>query len=248
LTAPAQKRINKQERPPASQGRPEMPDIILHQWEISPYCGKVRRILAFKGLPFSVREYSGWKIAQVGRLSKVGKLPVLEYEGELIQDSTVIAKFIEKKHPDPLLYPLDGMAAHLAHVFEDWADESLYWYEVYFRFMYPEAADAAFSVIQKGRPAYEKKLILMAAIPMMRRKLKAQGLGRYEPELVTQHFMAHVQHLEGILAAQPWLVGESCTIADIAVAAQLAEVRRTSHLGGALDRFPALSAWLNKLG
>lgn len=225
-----------------------MPEIVLHQWEISPYCGKVRRILRFKGLPFSTLEYSGVKMLQTGRLSAVGKLPVLEYDGELIQDSTAIAEYLERKHPEPPLYPKTGMAAHLAHVFEDWADESLYWYEVYFRFMYPEAADKAISVIQEGRPAYEKSLLLAAAMPMMKHKLKQQGIGRYAPEQVTQHFMAHLEHLEGILAAQLWLVGESCTIADIAVGSQLAEVLRTSHLASAFERFPALSNWLERLG
>jgi len=225
-----------------------MPEIILHQWEVSPYCGKVRRILAFKGLAFSTLEYAGWKIQQPGKLSKVGKLPVLEYDGEMIQDSSVIGQFLEKKHPTPALYPASGMASHLAHVFEDWADESLYWYEVYLRFMYPEAADQAFEVIQRGRPAYEKKLLLLAAVPMMRRKLKEQGLGRYPREQVVQQFMGHVEHLEGILAAQPWLVGDACSIADIAVASQLAEVRRTSHLADAIMRYPAVAAWLEKLG
>lgn len=224
-----------------------MTEIILHQWEISPYCGKVRRILKFKGLPFSTREYSGWLAMQTGRLSKVGKLPVLEYDGELIQDSTAIAEFLERKHPEPPLYPKSGMPAHLAHVFEDWADESLYWYEVYFRFMWPKAADQAFSVIQEGRPAYEKPLLVAAAIPMMRHKLKQQGLGRYTPEQVTQQFMGHLEHLEGILGAQSWLVGDSCTIADISVASQLAEVKRTSHLATTMERFTALSAWLKQL-
>lgn len=225
-----------------------MPDIILHQWEISPFCGKVRRILKAKGLPFSTREYSGWLAMQTGKLSKVGKLPVLEYDGELIQDSTVIAEFLERKHPEPPLIPKSGMAAHMVHVFEDWADESLYWYEVYFRFMWQDAADKAFTVIQEGRPAYEKPLLLAAALPMYRHKLKQQGLGRYTPEQVTQQFMGHLEHIEGILAEQPWLVGESCTLADIAVGSQLAEVKRTSHLASTMDRFTATSAWLAKLG
>ena len=225
-----------------------MPEIILHQWEVSPFCGKVRRILALKGLAFSTLEYSGWKIQQPGKLSAVGKLPVLEYDGELVQDSTVIARFLEKKHPEPALIPKTGMAAHLAHVFEDWADESLYWYEVYLRFMYPEAADQAFSIIQRGRPSYEKKLLLLAGTPMMRRKLKEQGLGRYPREQVVQQFMEHVEHLEGILSQQPWLVGDAVTIADVAVASQLAEVRRTSHLAEAIMRYPSVAAWLQKLG
>ena len=225
-----------------------MPHIVLHQWEISPFCGKVRRILAFKGLDYEVREYNGWKVLSAGRLSPAGKLPVLEYDGEMIQDSSRIARFLEERHPEPALFPAAGMAAHLAHVFEDWADESLYWYEVYFRFMWPEGAAKAFAVIQQGRPAWETALIVKSAIPMMRQKLRAQGIGKYDADTVTGQFFGHLAHLEGILAAQPWLVGTQCTIADIAVASQLAEVQRTSHLASRFGDYPALSAWLQKIG
>lgn len=224
-----------------------MPDIILHQWEISPFCGKVRRILQFKGLPFSTREYNGLQMTRASRLSPAGKLPVLEYDGELIQDSTVIAQFLEAKHPEPVLFPAVGMAAHLAHVFEDWADESLYWYEVYFRFMFQEAADKSVLLLREGRPAYEKALLSLSVVPLMKHKLAQQGLGRYPTEQVTQQFIAHLQHLEGILSEQDWLVGEHCSIADIAVVAQLAEVYRTSHLQAAFSRFPALTAWMQRL-
>ena len=225
-----------------------MPDIILHQWEISPFCGKVRRILDFKGLEYSVRDYTGWRVMAAGKLSQAGKLPVLEYDGQMIQDSSCIAAFLEEKHPEPALFPKSGRAAHLAHVFEDWADESLYWYEVYFRFMWPEGAAKAFNIMQQGRPAWETALITKSAIPMMRQKLRAQGIGKYDKETVTAQFLEHLQHLDGLLAEEKWLAGDSCSIADIAVASQLAEVQRTSHLASRFQDYPALSAWLARIG
>lgn len=225
-----------------------MPEIILHQWEISPFCGKVRRLLRHKGLAFEVLEYNGLKVLGAGKLSPAGKLPVLEYDGQLVQDSSRIAVFLEEKHPQPPLIPRSGRDAHLAHVFEDWADESLYWYEVYFRFMWKEAADKAFSVIQQGRPAYEKPLIVASAIPLMRQKLRAQGLGKYDAETVTAQFLSHLAHLEGLLSEDAWLVGKHCTVADIAVAAQLAEVKRTSHLAPRFADYPRLQEWLARVG
>ena len=225
-----------------------MPEIILHQWEISPYCGKVRRLLRHKGLPFQVREYNGLRVLAAGKLSPAGKLPVLEYDGERIQDSSRIAAFIEERHPEPALIPKSGREAHLVHIFEDWADESLYWYEVYFRFMWTEAADKAFAVIQQGRPAWEKKLIVTSAVPMMRQKLRAQGIGKYDAATVTGQFLEHLRHLEGLLAEGDWLVGGQCTLADIAVVSQLAEVKRTSHLAPRFADFPRVSAWMARVG
>lgn len=225
-----------------------MPRIVLHQWEISPYCHKVRLLLKHKGLAFDVIEYSGLKALGVGRLSSAGKLPVLAYDGEMIQDSSAIARFLEQRHPEPALFPADPREAHLAHLLEDWADESLYWYEVYFRAMYPEALRQAFEIVQRGRPAWELPVMLKAAGLALRHKVREQGLGKYDRETVTAQFLAHLAHLDGILAQQAWLAGGTrISIADIATAAQLAEVRRTSHLAARYGEFPALSAWLERV-
>ena len=135
------------------------PRIVLHQWEISPFCGKVRRILQLKGLAYEVVEYGGLKALAAAKLSPVGKLPVLEYNGEKIQDSSAIARFLEACHPAPALFPADPAEAAQAHFLEDWADESLYWFEVYFRFMFPDATRRTLEIMQRGRPAWEMPVI-----------------------------------------------------------------------------------------
>src|SRR5262245_53682075 len=136
-----------------------MPAIVLHQWVISPFCGKVRRILEHKGLAYTVVNYNGLRARKASGLSSVGKLPVIDYDGERIQDSSDIAAFLEKKHPAQPLYPADPEQRAMAHVWEDWADESLFWFEVYQRFMYREAREAAARALSEGRPAFERMLI-----------------------------------------------------------------------------------------
>lgn len=55
-----------------------MSTVVLHQWEISPFCKKVARMLQFKGIAFETVNYNGVLGAKVPRLSKVGKVPVLD--------------------------------------------------------------------------------------------------------------------------------------------------------------------------
>src|SRR5512139_1815666 len=57
-----------------------MPDIVLHEWAISPFCGKVRKVLAFKGLPYRIEDYGGFRALKARGLSRSGKLPVLDYD------------------------------------------------------------------------------------------------------------------------------------------------------------------------
>ncbi|WP_228149159.1 glutathione S-transferase N-terminal domain-containing protein, partial [Acinetobacter baumannii] len=46
-----------------------MSDIILHQWEISPFCQKVARALKFKGIPYETINYNGILGAKVPLLT-----------------------------------------------------------------------------------------------------------------------------------------------------------------------------------
>jgi glutathione S-transferase len=221
-----------------------MPVIVLHQWVISPFCGKVRRILEHKGLAYEVVNYNGLKARKASGLSGVGKLPVLDYDGERIQDSSDIAAFLEGKHPDPPIFPADPELRARAHIWEDWADESLYWFEVYQRFMYPEAREKAAALLAEGRPALERVLLARVLKRMYAKKLAGQGLGRMTPERVEQKLLGHVDTLETLLGRRKWLVGDGRTIADIAVASQLAEVMRSSHLAPEIGKRAKLTEWL----
>lgn len=221
-----------------------MPAIVLHQWEISPFCGKVRRILEHKGLPYEAVSYNGLRALKATGLSSVGKLPVLDYDGERVQDSSDIAAFLEERHPEPPLFPADPEARALAKIWEDWADESLYWFEIHQRFLYDDARAQATALLTAGRPAIERAVMARVLKGLYRKKLVAQGLGRMAPERVEQKLLGHVDTLEGLLARREWLVGDRRSIADIAVASQLAEILRSSHLAPEIRKRPRVTEWL----
>lgn len=221
--------------------------LVLHQWEISPFCGKVRRMLRFKDLDFEVVDYNGLRARHAKKLTGPGKLPVLEAGGEMIADSSAIADYLERRHPEPSMWPVNDADRHLAHFFEDWADESLYWFEVYFRFAYPEARDRAIDELCAGRPAWEKPVLRRAIERIYRGKLAAQGLARYPREHIERRFFEHLDHLEGRLAQRHHLAGPTASIADIAVASQLAEVQRTATIADRVtEGRPALARWLER--
>ena len=133
-----------------------------------------------------------------------------------------------------------------AQIWEDWADESLFWFEVHQQFMYPEARAKAAEKLSEGRPAFERVLIQGAVKRIYSKRLKAQGLGRLTPERVEQRLLGHVDTLETLLGRRKWLVGDDRTIADIAVASQLAEIASGSHLAPEIARRAKVTEWLSR--
>ena len=79
-----------------------------------PILSKISRVLKFKGIPFDTVNYNGILGAKVPLLSKVGKVPVIDHNGQRIQDSTRIARYLDEAFPDtPRLYPEDPNQKHL---------------------------------------------------------------------------------------------------------------------------------------
>lgn len=221
--------------------------IVLHQWEISPFCRKVARALDFKGLRYETVNYNGLRGMLALRLSPVGKLPVVDFGGQRVQDSTRIARTLDERFPDPPLYPADAQQRALAELWEDWADEVLYWFEVYFRVNDADALAQAVAISSEGRAAFERLPTKLTLKLMLRQMLRGQGLGRMARADVEAEFGRHLDRIETLLTPAGWLVGESKTLADIAVGSQLLEVVRTSPQQSEIERRPRLWAWLQRI-
>jgi glutathione S-transferase len=220
------------------------PDIVLHEWAISPFCAKVRKVLDLKGLPYRRVSYNGLRALKVRAVSPTGKLPVLEYDGERFVDSSNIARMLDERHPGRPILPAD-VDRHLAHLLEDWADESLYFFELWERVFDPVGIGRMVELLCEGRPRYERFFVRLA-LGRYRRALVAQGLGRSPPDEVHRQLRAHLDALEGRLQGTRWLAGPAPSIADIAVAAQPEELARTSPRASEVLGRPRLEEWLQR--
>jgi glutathione S-transferase len=223
-----------------------MPKVVLHQWEMSPFCNKTRRCLKHKGVDYSVVNYNGLLAMRASALSKVGKLPVLDWDGERVQDSGRIAEFLDEKVSSKPLYPKDRIALAEARYWEDWAGQSLYFYEIYFRMLDPVSLERGLDLIAEGRPRYERAILKFVFKRRYPRKLREQGLARMDRAEVEQRFFTLLDDLEVLLERRPYLVGDALSIADISVAAQLDELNRTSELRSRVLAYPYIKSWLER--
>ena len=159
--------------------------IRLHQFEISPYCDKIRRVLHVKWQTFHIVEVPLARAPfHVKKLSPAGKLPVLEHDGQVVADSTDIAHYLESQFPEPALLPADPRERALCHVLEDWADESLYFYEMRLRFTLPHNAKRWIPALVAHDGAALKALAPLVLPRALRSQTRSQGVGRRPVEQV----------------------------------------------------------------
>jgi glutathione S-transferase len=102
--------------------------ITLYDFPRSPYCQKVRLVLAEKDLSYDKIFVDLIKSEQKApdflRLNPYGKVPVLIDDDEVIYDSTVINEYLEDEYPHPPLMPEQSSERARARMFEDFADTS----------------------------------------------------------------------------------------------------------------------------
>ena len=203
-----------------------MADVKLYQFgpiadraSASPFCVKLHYALRYKRLPFEIVNLAN--PSEVKRYNPRGKLPVLGYDGKLILDSTDAVRFIEQYHPEPPLYPRNERERAYSLLLEDWADQSLYWHIVYENWLIDDQFERFAAEILKPLPAPLRPLIKIIARKQTRANLRGQGLGRINPEEHRKKLCDSLDWLNEI-ANGTFLCGTELSIADLAVAAQIA--------------------------
>jgi glutathione S-transferase len=222
--------------------------IKLYQLEMSPFCDKVRRILHWKRQPYEVKNLKLLEtVTRLPRMNPVGKVPTLEHDGHVIFDSTDIAHYLEERFPDPPLVPGAPEERALCHLLEDWADESLYFYEARLRFTFAKNITRTAELLTANESGLMKTLGAIAGPRSVRRILAKQGVGLKSEEAVLRDVGRHVEAVAGWLGTRDWLVGGALSLADISVYAQLACIRSTDEGEKILAAQPTVLSWMERV-
>jgi len=99
--------------------------IKLFQSQTSMFCEKVRIVFALKKVPYEIIDVRKDDRKSLIEYTGQRKVPSMNYNGECIIDSTVIAARLEKDHPTNSIYPEGAANKGLCLALEDWSDEVL---------------------------------------------------------------------------------------------------------------------------
>ena len=99
--------------------------IRLFQSQTSMFCEKVRIVLALKKVPYEVVDVKKDDRKSLIEFSGQRKVPVMDYDGQCVIDSTFISALLEQKYSQSSIYPSGTSDKGLCLMLEDWSDEVL---------------------------------------------------------------------------------------------------------------------------
>ena len=170
---------------------------LYHLW-LSPYCRKVRIVLAEKKIDYLLETENTWlRRREFLAINPAGEVPVLiEDDGTSIADSQAICEYLEEIVPDPSIFPVDPKERAEARRIVAWFDrkfsaevsENLVGEKIFKRFLKTGAPNSA--LIRAGQ----------------------------------QNIHYHLDYIGWLSERRNWLAGRVFSIADVAAAAHLSSV------------------------
>ena len=207
-----------------------MDRLILHQYVTSPFSEKIRRLLAFKKIPWTAVEQP--IVAPKPDLTPLTggyrKIPVAQIGADVYCDTALIARLLEKLRPTPTIFP-GGAGAH--EVIAHWAD---HWF-----FM-----GSVPPVIAKVLPALPPEFI------EDRRKMSpgftAESLSGALPH-ARSSLLGGLDWLDSELRTRPFLADDSFGVADAACFHVVWFLRNDPESFAMVERRPALLDWFERV-
>jgi glutathione S-transferase len=194
--------------------------LIVYGGLLSPFVRKIRVMLTEKGVAYELDQINPFSPPPAFlEISPLKRIPVLRDtdmpEPNTLPDSSIIADYIEHKFPNPPLYPRDSFQRATALWFEEYADTVL--------------AQAV------GPGVFFERVV--------KKMMRAQCDEAHVAATLKEKLPKIFEYLEREVGSKTYLIGNTFSIADIAVATHFVNF---SHAGEAVDskRWPQLSRYI----
>lgn len=199
-----------------------MADVVLWHVDFSNYNEKARWALDYKRVPHTRRmppTGTHPPIAMALTRGRQRTFPVLLIDGRSVGDSTEIIAELERRHPDPPLYPEDPDERRRALELEDYFDEN-YGHEVRRLFFWNalvDEEDAERVAQEMASPRGARVMVRLG--PLVRQGLFSYyGVEEDSARRARELIFAGFDRIEAERAGSEYLVGDRFSVADLTAA------------------------------
>ena len=215
-----------------------MNDLILHQYAASPFSEKVRCLLGYKQQAYRTVEIPVImpKPDLMALTGGYRKTPVLQVGADIYCDTSLICRLIDRLFPDKPVYSNEQMATigAAAH----WTDTFLFKLSVAVAFQPKALAGSDLFSDQATAEAF------MADRADFSKGSTALGI---ELAIAEPHWLLHIRRLDNQLSTADFLGGDAPNILDFSTYHCCWFVYKNDVLKADLDKFPALSKWMQAM-
>jgi glutathione S-transferase len=166
----------------------------LYHFALSPFCRKVRLVLAEKRVEVELIDEKYWEPStEFLRRNPAGTVPVLKIDGMMLTESSAICEYLEETRPEPPLLPSDPKGRAEVRRLVHWFDD---------KFHHEVTANLVYERVNKK--------IMRGGYPDGK-AVKTGG----------QQIKYHIDYMAWLLDHRRWLAGDKMTLADFTAAAHL---------------------------
>jgi len=187
---------------------------------ISPFVRKVMVFLAEKGVPYQHDDVNPFAPPDGFReVSPLGRIPAFRHDDRVINDSSIICRYIERLHPTPAFYPSDPYLSAQAEWIEEYMDGGYI-------------------------PVSGPKVFLPLVLNPL---LTGKEADETEPrKVIEKDLPPFYDYLDRQLGDREYFIGNAMSIADIAVATLFVNTRLAGENPNP-KRWPKLHAFLKRM-
>lgn len=218
-----------------------MNELILHQYDASPFSEKIRTILGFKGLAYRsvVQPQVMPKPDQLALTGGYRRAPVLQIGAHIYCDTNLIADVLERLKPEPTLYP--APVAGIARMVAAFADQTLFRVATMLIFQ-PQGGGKAKA--PEGMSRREMLGLLKDRAKMM----QDARVIHVPADLAPTWFEAYINPLNVQLGHEgPYLCGPAPSIADFAAHQTMWFIQNNANSDGILAEYPRITEWIKRI-
>jgi microsomal prostaglandin-E synthase 2 len=227
-----------------------MKDVTLYQFELCPYCHKVRAGLELKGIAYRKVEVNPMNKKELPKLPEGAprKVPVLEVDGELLWDSTVILAYLDEHFPGSMRFlPEDPAVRHKAEQVENWVDDGLtFALPTVIYGTWGEAVKAAQVTARTSNFGLLQNLMVRAGGSVVMHEVSKRILKKRGQTDGRAWLSRELDQLEAWLGVQPFVCGDALTLADVATHGALTCIQEFPAFTEMMKR-PRIEAWYGRV-
>lgn len=221
-------------------------EVTLYQFELCPFCHKVKAGMEVKGLPFRKIDVNPMTKAELPELpgDTRKKVPVIATGDDTIQDSTSILDFFESKGIGTLSWiPEEEAAAVKTREVEAWVDDDLSQVlppVIYGR--WSDAIRAAKVVAKTSNFGPLQNMVVRGGGSLVMHQVAKMIMKRRGGTDPIAMLDAEMDKFEGWLGDQPFVCGEQLSLGDIATQGVLTCIAEFPAFEHIMKR-PAIASW-----